>query len=243
MSSIPGKSAALSLDSLNNAIRENPLAAGIIGAGIAWLLVGKLNAPSLATMSKPFDGVARSVKSAAQSGTQAVRDSAQAVSSFVSEGLQSASDSVASLVPDPDAVSSVGQAINSGLSSGADLGKQYASSLQRTLSQNLERQPIILGAIGLVIGAGIAAAFPSTRMENEMLGKQGTAAREKISAFVDEVKEVAKDRTQKVVEGVSETLRQQPLTGAAAGDVVNKISQKAKTIAGAAQDAVKTRVS
>lgn len=236
------KSASLTLDSLNDAIRENPLAAGIIGAGIAWLVIGRFNAPSLASMTKPLEGVSKSVQSAAASGTSAIREGAQAATSFVADGFQSASDSVASLVPDAEAVSSVGHAINSGFSSGADLGKQYASSLQRTLSENLERQPIMLGAIGLVIGAGIAAAFPSTRIENEMLGEQGTVAREKISAFVDEVKEVAKDRTQKVVEDVSATLKQ-PLTGATAGEVLHKVASQAKNIAGAAQDAIKSRVS
>ena len=150
------------------ALPVNPLAAGIIGAGIGWLLVGKFNAPSMATLSKPFEGVTKSVRSVAESGTQAVRNGAQSASSFVSDGLQSASDSVASLVPDAQAVSSVGHAINSGLSSGAHLGKQYASSLQRTLSENLERQPIILGAIGLAIGYTVDAAGSAAEAMNKL---------------------------------------------------------------------------
>ena len=233
--------AALSLNSINDAIRDNPLAAGIIGAGIAWMLVGKFRAPSISALAQPFEDVSRSIKSAAVSGTQALRDGAQAASSFVSEGLSSATESAASLVPHAGVVSAAGQSIKTGVSNSAEVGKQYASSIQRTLSESLERQPIMLGAIGLAIGAGIAAAFPSTQIENELMGEQATAARDKISAVVSDVKDAAEDRAQKVVEVLSDT-KDQLKANRSAGEVLNKVSQKASKVTGAAQESLKNRL-
>ena len=46
------------VDTLNNAIRDNPLAAGLIGAGVCWMLFSKVKPPALG-------GITEAVKSAA----------------------------------------------------------------------------------------------------------------------------------------------------------------------------------
>ena len=50
-------------------------------------------------------------------------------------------------------------------------GYGLARTVQSDLGALFERQPLVLGAIGLAIGAGIAAAFPTTELETELLVK------------------------------------------------------------------------
>jgi hypothetical protein len=44
---------------------------------------------------------------------------------------------------------------------------------QSTLADMLERQPLVLGAIGLAIGAAVAGAFRTSGLENEWIGERG----------------------------------------------------------------------
>ena len=41
---------------------------------------------------------------------------------------------------------------------------------QSSLADLLERQPLVLGAIGLAIGASVAGAFRTSELENEWVG-------------------------------------------------------------------------
>src|SRR3954452_14450573 len=115
------------VDRLNAAIRENPLAAGLIGAGIAWMLFGGAKGVGLmANAAKSAAGMAGSA--AATAGNAAASGLTRAGSTAV-EGLKevaSASGSVASIVPDmsmPDtdsvveSVSNVRSAVADGINS------------------------------------------------------------------------------------------------------------------------------
>ena len=111
---------------------------------------------------------------------------------------------VASIVPDisatdghgtEKAVADTGTAVNERLQAIASSGREYGVAIQSRLSQSLERQPLLLGAIGLAIGAGIASTFATTEVETEWMGEQGAAAREKLQGAVAE----GKERARKVV--------------------------------------------
>ena len=67
---------------------------------------------------------------------------------------------------------------------------------------------MLLGAIGLAIGAGIASTFATTEVETEWMGEQGAAAREKLQGAVAE----GKERARKVVADVQEEAARQGLT-------------------------------
>ena len=49
-------------------------------------------------------------------------------------------------------------------------GKEYFTEAQSSLADMLERQPLVLGAIGLAIGAAVAGAFRTSVLENEWIG-------------------------------------------------------------------------
>lgn len=76
-------------------------------------------------------------------------------------------------------------------------GKAY-SSLQRNVSHMLEREPLILGAIGLAVGAAIGAALPGTEVEDRLMGERSEQVKDEAKHVAEEQLDRAKDTAQKV---------------------------------------------
>ena len=237
------------VDRVNAAIRDNPLAAGLIGAGVAWMLMG--GAKGFGVMAGAAKGAAGMAGSAAATAGNAVANGvAQAGSATAARLKSTASDvagAAASLVPDistPDAdkvfevVADTGTAIGGRINSAAVAGKEYGAAIQSRLSESLEQQPLLLGAIGLAIGAGIASTFATTAVESELMGEQGAAAREKLTGLTDEVK----DRAKQIAADVKDEANRQGLTADAARSAAAGIGEKIKTVAGAGRDSLTQRL-
>jgi hypothetical protein len=231
------------VDRLNAAIRDNPLAAGLIGAGVAWMLFGGVK--GFGVMAGVAKGAAVKSGSAIAAAGNTVASGMAKAGSTVAAGVQNvASDvagSVASIVPDlsmPDtdnafeAVAEARSSVGHGISSAAAAGREYGAAIQSRLSKGLEQQPLLLGAIGVAIGATIASTFATTRVEGELMGEQGTAMREKLQSLSDTVK----DRAQQVVSEVKNEAAKQGLTPDAAKGAATEIGEKVKAVAGAGRE-------
>lgn len=236
------------VDRVNAAIRENPLAAGLIGAGIAWMLFG--GAKGFGVMAGAVKGAAGKAGAAAAKAGNSVATGLAKAGSSAGVGLKNAasdvSGSVASIVPDlsiPDtdkafeALSDARVAVGDRLDSAAIASREYSAAIQSKLSRSLERQPLLLGAIGLAIGAGIASTFATTTVEEELMGEHGSAMRERLQDVADDVK----DRAKQVVADVKEEAIQQGLTPDAVKSAAVGIGEKLKSVAGAGRDSVAQR--
>lgn len=233
------------VDRVNAAIRENPLAAGLIGAGIVWMLMG--GAKGFGVMAGVVKSAAGKAGAAAGKAGSSVAAGLAKAGSTAGAGLKTtAADvagSVTSLVPDlsiPDtdkAFSDARVAMADRLDSAAAAGREYGAAIQSRLSGALERQPLLLGALGLAIGAGIASTFATTAVEQELMGEQASAMRERLQDVADDVK----DRAKQVVADVKEEAVQQGLTADAAKSAAVGIGEKLKTVAGAGRDSVAQR--
>lgn len=240
--------AAPLVDRVNAAIRENPLAAGLIGAGIAWMLFG--GAKGFGVMAGAVKGAAGKAGAAATKAGNSVAAGLAQAGSSAGAGLKHAvadvSGSVASIVPDIsvadtdkafEALSEARVAVGDRLDSAATAGREYGNAIQSKLSGALERQPLLLGAIGLALGAGIASTFATTTVEQELMGEQGSAMRERLQDVADD----AKDRAKQVVADVKQEAIQQGLTPDAVKSAAVGIGEKLKTVAGAGRDSVAQR--
>jgi fatty acid-binding protein DegV len=98
---------------------------------------------------------------------------------------------------------------------------------------------LLLGVIGLAIGAGIASAFPSTKMEQDMMGEAGAAVKDTIQEIASETSERAKD----VFVEVKKEAAAQGLTPAYARESLNGVVEKVKTAATLSQESLKDRLS
>jgi hypothetical protein len=71
------------------------------------------------------------------------------------------------------------------------------SGLQRSVSDMLEREPLIIGAIGLAVGAAIGAALPRTEIEDRLMGEGAEQVKDQAKHLAEEQLDRAKDAAQK----------------------------------------------
>ena len=198
------------IDRLKTASRENPLAAGLIAGGALWLLIGndRLKAAvssaastasstidqgthpfratgSLKTTSAPptapemdheghsaieqtFRHAKSSAASAASGAAEVISDAADSIKDRFEEGMAYAQENfnkIGSPLPD----------------------RHTLESARSSLSDILERQPLVVGAIGLAIGAAVAGAFQTSEIENEWAGELSDTVKEDLTSRADAV--------------------------------------------------------
>lgn len=252
------------VDDLNGAIRENPVAAGLIGIGVLWTCFG---GSRISAFGSALPGAAMTATRAAGAAAEAtggvVGDALASTASRVSDAARQVGDAISSgaegaatMFRDTasagyDALKSKGEAAAGGMArtandtgrSTAEFGREFGNSVQQNLSQTLERQPLLLGVIGLAIGAGIASAFRSTKMEQDMMGEAGAAVKDKIQEISTKSTEFASQRAKEVLDEVKKEAAAQGLTADSAEETLKGVVEKVKTAATSSRDSLKDRLS
>ncbi|MDO9441113.1 MAG: hypothetical protein Q7T73_09510 [Beijerinckiaceae bacterium] len=170
---------------------------------------------------------------------------AQSVRSNVSEGLAGAGERLASQA------SSVRGSVNEGLStmrdtysSTTEAVSNRAAELRETASETFadvsnkasdytdrarsglatlaHEQPLVLGALGLLAGAALAAMLPRTQVENEYMGSTAQRLRDEARLTAESAYERAKHAASKAAESAAEIAREE--FAGAAGEEDKKAS-------------------
>ncbi|WP_368507381.1 hypothetical protein [Bradyrhizobium lupini] len=209
-------------DSLVAAAKENPLAAVLIGGGALWLMAG----------DDRIKGAARSTAAAASgvvdSGVSTMRTTASALQRTAAPPTAPEMDHVGSLDGD-DTLRSAKGAASSVLSDTADKmraqfesgvemvrdgfakvgdqvpGGEAVSKAKSSLSDMLEKQPLVLGVVGLAIGAAVAGAFRATDIENEYVGETSDAVKADLNSRVGAVSQALRENSDTLLAEVSDT--------------------------------------
>jgi hypothetical protein len=120
-----------------------------------------------------------------------VRAAAGDAAGQVGDAVHSATDSVAATMHDAR------DAVSESFTHAVDAGAEYGARAKNTFLDALEREPLVIGALGVAVGAAIGAMLPTTRTEQEYLGSASTKARQTaesaLSDGVDKARKVAKD--------------------------------------------------
>jgi hypothetical protein len=111
------------------------------------------------------------------------------------------------------------------------------------LTELFRAQPLALGAIGLAIGAGIAAALPPSEVESAYLGETSDTVKAKTSEFASEQTDRATKVAKDVMGAVTEEARKQGLTIEDAKSAVSEISAKVGRVVDTAGKSISDRVS
>jgi hypothetical protein len=200
------------LGNLKTQVRENPLALAMVGSGLAWLMMGSgpggtnglpnRNALSGDRQSgRPMAGSntygANTSNStsfgsggSASAGT-GFRASASALGEKVSETAGELSESAARTMHD------LRDGAADSLSHASQAGADAAARAKSTFFDALDREPLVLGALGVAVGAAIGAMLPTTSVEREYLGDASSKAREGagelVAEGIDKAREVGSD--------------------------------------------------
>jgi len=221
------------VDGLNSAIRDNPVAAGLVGLGVLWMFFGNAKVSSVASslagsanhaLSATSRGVANTVRSAGETA----ENYASEVAHKVSETAQQVSEAVEKRAEWADF------SVKRGGQDAAGQGRQPIKAVQQNLSHTLERQPLMLGLVGLGIGAGIAFMFSATDLERNLMGETGARAKEKINDIVSETAE----RAAQVVDDVKKEAIAQGLTAASVEASATAVVEKIGAVAAAGKESI-----
>ena len=177
------------VDGLTAAVRENPLAAALIGGGALWLLIGndklKNAASSLTAAAAPLaDAGMRGQRAAAskfEDGYNSVRDRTSRMQDEASRGFGETVRNAKSAASDAmsDVADTMSDRFDEGVTGAREVWERLGRAVpkretlaqaQSSLSDLLERQPLVLGAVGLAIGATVAGALAKSSLEDGWVG-------------------------------------------------------------------------
>ena len=205
---------------LGEAARRNPLSAALIGVGVLWIFAdGKsagragdlLRSVGVNRVPEATNDTLASVKSGIGAGADALREAAGSSFDVMRERGADAVDQAADFaktMPNPGAV---------------------FETARDNLTELLKAQPLALGALGLAIGAGIAAALPATEVEAAYLGEASDTVRSKTAEIAGQQIEKVTTLATDIIDAATEEARKQGLTPegakAAAGDVADRLGR------------------
>ncbi len=205
---------------LQDAVRDNPISAALIGMGVLWMFLGGSNTSLVGgggrkslfrsvgqgadevggvisdTATRVSSSVGRAATAAAETVSQvaggirqtSVADRGSRAAGQAADAVASAYDAttnVATRASDTisDAATSVARAVQ-------ETGSEWGTTVKQNIAELLERQPLLLGAVGIAIGAGIAASVPTTEAESKVMGEASDFVRDAVSEKAAQVREI-----------------------------------------------------
>lgn len=231
---------------LVNSVRDNPIPVALIGIGIAWLFAADRRRVEYEPVARYPRSLRRPVRSGYEGMDEADYLAAQdygaggtdeglmqrmaSKTSETAQGLKESASNVGQKISETaSAVTGrVQQAGESAQARMSEVGRRSQMQMERAkdrFGQMMDEQPLVLGALGLAIGAALGAAIPSTRRENEMMGnvrddlleRAKETAREQAETLkqsAQRVADTAKQEVERVAEEVSSAQRKEQGTSA-----------------------------
>jgi hypothetical protein len=242
-----GSGASDFVSGLQDAVRQNPVSAALVGMGLLWMFTG---GNRLSTAAAFFPAVAKGAAAGAADGLLRTAG----VVSAAGEGVKSLGERFVDGVRDTlsEATAATGDAATRSVEGVKSVAAQSAAQLrsttaeigaadygvgqlQQNLKQTFERQPLLLGAIGLAIGAGMASAFAATQFEKDAVGETAERVTDQLKEMATTQVDRATAAAERTVEAIKDEAQAQGLTAAAAKEGAAAIGRKVKTVAAAAR--------
>jgi hypothetical protein len=247
---------------LNDAIRQNPISAALVGVGVLWLFAGGRNVVLGDASRSVVSGAGRGAAHAGSAAYRGARDLGGRVAAGVGEVTGAIAEAGSQV---SGAVSSATGAVSGAVRRSAETVTDTASRMwsheeepdegyadrepstsmsgvgrrmQNTVSDLFEQQPLLLGAVGLAIGAGIAASMPASETEDRLMGGTADTVRQSASRLWSETTKRGGDIASK---GLEEAMAQ-GLTPEAAANAARSVASKVVGVVDRASKDVVNRV-
>lgn len=119
-------------------------------------------------------------------------------------------------------------------------GRGYARSDDLpALTELFRQQPLALGVLGVAIGAGLAAALPSTRMESELLGESSAELKATARDLARQQTERVQDAAERALHAAADEAERQGLTPEGLKSAKDSVAAKLGNVLDAANEGVR----
>jgi hypothetical protein len=166
-------------------VKSKALPLALVGIGVTLLIASNKNSSS--------DEAANRRTSAGGDLKKVAGDISDAVQGAVASGADAASSAMR------QTTGKVAAAFNSASDAADDYGRQA----RRTASDLFDKEPLIIGGIGVLAGLALATALPSTAAEKRYLAP----VRDKAATLAHQGLEDVKDAAQTAIDGVKDELQ------------------------------------
>src|SRR3954468_9768093 len=159
--------------------------------------------------------------------TSAMRDQV----ADAAKGARNAGEGARSAVA--GAKSAVTDAAESAIEQGTALAQQARNAVAGTWEQN----PLMVAGAGLLLGAVIAAAFPSTDLEDKLLGDASDAVKQQAEGLATRGVDAAEAAAKAAVQNVANAASEQGLSADGLKDLGENLTEKVRAVADRGIDA------
>jgi hypothetical protein len=179
-------------DNLKEAVGENPLSAALIGGGALWLLFGNERLKSAAASvsaatAPPLADIRTNLRPSGPEFANSPQTAPEMDHGSLHDGhtlgeITSAASGAANAIK--DRLGEGATYAREGFSKAAEVlpPKEAIARVQSSISDLIERQPLVLGAIGLAVGVAVASAFTASDLENEWIGEVSDRVKDDLEA-------------------------------------------------------------
>src|ERR1700682_120405 len=232
------------IQDLGDAVRKNPLSAALIGMGVLWLFTGGRPVESAgdAVRKMGLDRIPDAAGNAVDAARSTVRSGTDAIGEHVASAKDAVGDGAAGAFDNAARGRDYADTASEYVTSMPGTGTEIFNTVRSNLSDVFRGQPLALGAIGIAIGAGIAAALPATELETDYLGETSDTVKAKAAEFAAEQTDRVTTVAENVVEAVTEEARKQGLTLEGAKSAAGDVSAKVGRVVDAAGKGISERV-
>jgi ElaB/YqjD/DUF883 family membrane-anchored ribosome-binding protein len=210
------------------------------------------------TVGDTFSSAAQSVRGTTSGTTQAVRETASGAAESMKETARGVREQVAGTA---EQLKRSAQDVAENLQQySATIGEQVAETAAQTRRQAsrtarqlkkqatsfVHEQPLLCAAIGVALGAALAAALPKTETEDELMGETSDALKHKLGEAASEQLETAKAAASKVAQQAMTSAAREGLTAfgtaEAAGGLADKVRRVVTETASAGASEIRERL-
>jgi uncharacterized protein DUF3618 len=228
-------------------VRQNPVPAALVGVGLVWMMLGSRGRDGGSHTYDTFDPDWPEVGAGhEQFGSEA--------GAHAGEGLAEAGDR--SWRAAKEAGGRMSRVAGNARERAANMGAEISQTARRTGAQArhyggraregffhvLQRQPLVLGALGLAAGAALGAALPATRREDELMGETSDDIKRRAWAAGREGYAKAGAAASAAYSAAGQEAKEQGLTGEGLASAAETVRHKFASVAEAATEAAKQEV-
>jgi hypothetical protein len=234
-------------------IIDNPVPAGLVGLGIAWLLVDRAKsrgveqgrygehdwlAPGAEYTPGRYGmeggGTGEKIKEGARGVGDTLKEGAHAAGEWAGEAKDTISSAASTA---KEKVSELGSRLRDSASTAGEKVSELAGRAGRTVADTYEENPLVMGGVAFVLGLIGGLAIPTTRAEDKLMGRASRNLKEKARSAGEQALHAGQEIASKAADAAKQAISDEQ-----GGDGIGgRLAGAAKAVAGAVAEGVTER--